>query len=667
MKAPRTALAGAGLFLGLLSLYGLTMPRTVTLEDSGQLILVAHTAGIAHPPGYPLFALLGWLFARLPVGSPAVPVHLLSASAGAAACVALWRVGVRLGARSEAAWLGAVGLGVSLRFWSQAIVAEVYTLVALLFIATLWAILAHGDALRPRASAVLAGHLAGLGLSLHWPLFGLALPGLVLVGSHDRARWAQTWPWAVLGGIAGLWPWAWMVVRSHQGPIVDHYGPIESFAALWFVVSRAGFSGLITEPWPLVTWGERAGFAGAVALDGLAQYGYLGTALALWGAWTARRRLSRPRAVGLLAVFLAPLVVLVPLAWGTVGYLWQAVFAPFPLLAWTTLALGLPFAIDALRARSPAALPVAAIGVAALAAWHFAANDRHDDTFARDHATAVLDLLAPDAVLFVHGDADLGPIAYRHLLEGYRPDVRLLHDGGLVFSDRLFASGAPAARKQTALAAFVADSARPVYATRDLGTGQIAQRLGLVDRLAGDASAPRARVDPRAAAYWAHLVALAPTDPWARVVRKDALHAAGAVLGEVVLLRGERAHAPLLAAVQADWHGAKGVLEACAQQGDPAVLLAIADAMGDDPVALPADVARVAALRGYLLLRLGRLDEGIDALIASVAVLRDPGALQLLGEAFLARDDGDRYRAWRRGAALTEPPPAIRRADARWP
>ena len=104
MQAPRAALAGVGLFLGLLSLYGLTMPRTVTLEDSGQLILVAHTAGVAHPPGYPLFALVGWLFTRLPVGSPAVPVHLLSATAGAAACVALWRVGVRLGARSDAAW-----------------------------------------------------------------------------------------------------------------------------------------------------------------------------------------------------------------------------------------------------------------------------------------------------------------------------------------------------------------------------------------------------------------------------------------------------------------------------------------------------------------------------------------------------------------------------------
>lgn len=635
----RGRLAGLGLFAGLLALYGVTMPHTVTLEDSGLFSLAAHTAGIGHPPGYPLHAILGWLFTRFPAASPAVPVHALSAVAGALACVVAWRVGMRLGVRPLPAWLAAFGLGVSLRFWSQAIVAEVYTLVVLLFVATLWAVLAHGDARRPARTALLAGHLAGLGVSLHWPLFGLALPGLAIVGAHDRARWAKTWPWAASGAVLGLWPWAWMVLRSRQAPLVDHYGPIESAGALWFVVSRRGFAGLVTDPWPVVTWGERLGFGAAVAWDGLAQFGFAGTIVALGGAWAARRRLGALRAVGLLAVFLAPLIVLVPMAWGTVGFLWQAVFAPFPLLAWTVLALWLGFGIEALEARIRGATAAVAVGIGLLALWHGVRNDRHDDTFARDYATAVLDLLEPDAVLFVHGDADVGPVGYRRLLEGYRPDVRLLHDGGLVFSDRLFPAGGSAERKREALARFVATSERPVYATADLGTGQIATRLGLVDRLGPAPSAARVRVDPRAASYWAELARSRPRDPWERVVRKDLLHAAGAVLGTVVLLGGDTGHASLLAEVQADWHGAKGVLEACAPTGDAAALLAVADAMGDDPVALPADVARVAYLRGVLLLRLGRVDEAVAALVDSASVVRAPGTLRLLDEARRARSD----------------------------
>jgi hypothetical protein len=36
------------------------------------------TMGIAHPPGYPLFTMLAWLLHKLPVGSPAWRINLLS-------------------------------------------------------------------------------------------------------------------------------------------------------------------------------------------------------------------------------------------------------------------------------------------------------------------------------------------------------------------------------------------------------------------------------------------------------------------------------------------------------------------------------------------------------------------------------------------------------------
>src|SRR5579872_2275646 len=79
------ALAGGLAFL----VYGLTLQPSVGGGDSGELVAAACARGVAHPPGYPLHALLGGLFALLPVGSPAWRVNLLSAACDAAAAALL--------------------------------------------------------------------------------------------------------------------------------------------------------------------------------------------------------------------------------------------------------------------------------------------------------------------------------------------------------------------------------------------------------------------------------------------------------------------------------------------------------------------------------------------------------------------------------------------------
>ena len=68
-----------GLTLGVLVLYGLTLSPGVLPADSGEFQLVAATLGIAHPPGYPLYTLLGWAFTRLTPHDPAWGLNLLSA------------------------------------------------------------------------------------------------------------------------------------------------------------------------------------------------------------------------------------------------------------------------------------------------------------------------------------------------------------------------------------------------------------------------------------------------------------------------------------------------------------------------------------------------------------------------------------------------------------
>src|SRR3989441_3325746 len=119
----------------LFVLYAATSPRTVALEDDGLFILSSYFLGIEHPPGYPLFTLIGHLFTYLPFGSVAYRVHLASALFGALTGAAAWLCARALINGRLPAYLAALALGVSPVFWSQAIIAEVYTLNTFFFLA----------------------------------------------------------------------------------------------------------------------------------------------------------------------------------------------------------------------------------------------------------------------------------------------------------------------------------------------------------------------------------------------------------------------------------------------------------------------------------------------------------------------------------------------------
>src|SRR3954470_12956207 len=78
-------LAGICVSAITLVVYAVTLSPTVNFVDSGELIAVSVTAGVAHAPGYPLYTLLLILAAAVPIGDAAVRANALSALAGALA------------------------------------------------------------------------------------------------------------------------------------------------------------------------------------------------------------------------------------------------------------------------------------------------------------------------------------------------------------------------------------------------------------------------------------------------------------------------------------------------------------------------------------------------------------------------------------------------------
>ncbi len=196
------------LFVGvaLLPVYLATMSHAVGAADSFEFQVVAPQLGIAHPTGYPLYLLLGKAFSLLPAGTQAWRLNLASAVYAVAAAMVVFRLGLEVFRRPLAALAGAVLLGLVPIYWGQAIIAEVYTLHALVVAVALWLMVRVGgrppaDDRRPtqerpptpqdRKTMVGLAFVLGLGLTNH-------LTTVFLLPAAGLAVLFNLWP--VIGG-----------------------------------------------------------------------------------------------------------------------------------------------------------------------------------------------------------------------------------------------------------------------------------------------------------------------------------------------------------------------------------------------------------------------------------------------------------------------------------
>lgn len=135
--------------LGSFALYLITLAPTVLFADGGEFQFVPYILGVAHPTGYPLYLLLGWAWSHvLSVGDVAYRMNLFSALWAALAVGLTYLVGLRVVRRGApdinplaahlAAGTAAATFAVGKTFWSQAVIAEVYSFNAFFVALVLW-------------------------------------------------------------------------------------------------------------------------------------------------------------------------------------------------------------------------------------------------------------------------------------------------------------------------------------------------------------------------------------------------------------------------------------------------------------------------------------------------------------------------------------------------
>jgi len=238
LLAPLAVLAVGGV------LFASTLGDAVQVADSGELIAVACNGGVAHPPGYPLYTLVGGALCKLPLSTPAGRLALLSLLAALTALLALQGVIARVTGNRWAGAAAALTLATGSVFWRQASVAEVFAGTGALALGALYAAVRCGQAERPGAHLLwsgVAGLLVGLGLSHNHTAIVVA-PAValaVLLPFRSLGQAAGRAGLALLGLGVGLLPYLHLLLASPAR--VPRWGDTSSWSGLWHHLLRRDY------------------------------------------------------------------------------------------------------------------------------------------------------------------------------------------------------------------------------------------------------------------------------------------------------------------------------------------------------------------------------------------------------------------------------------------
>jgi hypothetical protein len=165
----------------LLFVYMLTLAPSVTLWDSGEFLAAIHSLGIPHPPGTPLYVLLGkvWSMAFGSVFGFARSINLLSAVSTALGCGILTNLFAKWTGDGFASTAAGLTAGLMSTIWLSATETEVYAVAFLFGCIILWSADRAGAESDARWG-ILAAYLAGLAWSLHLTAL-LVVPSAILL------------------------------------------------------------------------------------------------------------------------------------------------------------------------------------------------------------------------------------------------------------------------------------------------------------------------------------------------------------------------------------------------------------------------------------------------------------------------------------------------------
>lgn len=367
------------------------LPGTGYTGDTAKFQYLGKALGTAHPTGYPGYILLNRLFtALLPIGSQAWKANFMSAAAAAATCALVYRTLRLLKIRASAACAAACAFGFTYLFWSQAVVAEVYTLNAL-FTAAVVHLLVAWDLRRERRLLLAAALVYALSFGNHLSMVSL-LPGIAaFVWACDRGVMADRGLWAriALFALLGLAQYGYLFWRSLDPGAVAIEADVHDLRSLAACLTGSPFRAFMFKHAP--------GYVLTHALPELlrllaAQY-HLLLAFVLPGIW-----LLRPRRLWLLLAPAFAVQMFLNANYGIPDI--EFYLIPCVLVLAYPLGAGLEAAaaFTARRVHRRSVVWTLLIPVA-MAAWNWSDADQSGNTEDAREALAVIEAVGPGSII----------------------------------------------------------------------------------------------------------------------------------------------------------------------------------------------------------------------------------------------------------------------------
>lgn len=216
-------LTGWAIFAISTIVYMLTIEPTASWWDCGEYIATAYKLQVGHPPGAPLFQILGRffsLFAFGDVSKVAMMVNIMSALSSSFTILFLFwtismlakKIALQKGEMTEgkmyvimgAAVVGALAYTFSDSFWFSAVEGEVYAMSSFFTALVVWAILKWEENADKKTSVrwlILIAYLMGLSVGVHL-LNLLAIPTIAFVFYYKKYK--ATTKGFILTGVASL-------------------------------------------------------------------------------------------------------------------------------------------------------------------------------------------------------------------------------------------------------------------------------------------------------------------------------------------------------------------------------------------------------------------------------------------------------------------------------
>ena len=417
-------------------LYVLTAGRDIVVGDTPELITAAVTLGVPHPPGYPLFTMLGHFFSLLAIGPIPFRVNLLAAVCHALTVGIAYFTTLRLSGYRSAAAIAALTLAVSPIFWAWSLVADVFPLNNLLASLLIYLLVRWQE--RPERTGFLIAMFFFGGLALtNQQTIVLLGPAFYFVLWQSRDRWRrrpQVFAICMGAFLIGLLPYVYVPWAAARHPVMN-WGDVSSLRDLASLILRRSYgTGHLV---------SSAGIMGGSPVDRVValflSFGPLMGLLILCGLFHAYRHRRWYFYFTLLA-FACTGLFFVSIANLNLGKNLAALYVleRFFLLSQVVLAPLMGFGvllIAELIASSGLALPrtslrlvMAAAGMSIFAAvlLNYRSLDQSHNHIARSFAQDIFASVDPGSILLVSGDEIVLPLVYMQVVEGKRQDVTLV-------------------------------------------------------------------------------------------------------------------------------------------------------------------------------------------------------------------------------------------------